>query len=63
MKTVMMLENVLASVALMGPSVTHVPTIFLDFHAAMVFISFQFFQKIISFSLYYLLYVFFRVQL
>ena len=47
MATVTTQENVLASVALMGPSVTHVPTIFLDFHSAKVFISFQFFQKII----------------
>ena len=63
MATVMMLENVLASLALMETSVTSVPRVFLDFHAAKVFISFQFFQRIISFSLYYLLYVFYRVQL
>ena len=42
MATVMMLENVLASLALMETSVTHVLRIFLDFHAAKVFISFQF---------------------
>ena len=45
MATVMMLENVLASLALMETSVTHVPRHFLDFHAAKVFIYFKFVQK------------------
>ena len=37
MGNVMMLENVLASQALMETSVRHVPRIFLDFHTAKVF--------------------------
>jgi hypothetical protein len=50
MATVMMLENVLASMALMETGVTHVARNFLDFHTAKVFF-FSIFQKII-FSLY-----------
>ena len=45
MATVMMiLENVLASMALMETTVTHVARIFLDFHTVEVF--FLIFQKI-----------------
>ena len=50
--TVMMLENVSASVALVETSVTHVARDFLDFHNVEVFF-FSIFQKTI-FSLYYL---------
>ena len=42
MATVTTLENVLANVALMESSVTHVPRNFLDFHSVKVFF-FQFF--------------------
>ena len=49
MATVMMLENVLASLALMETSVTHVPINILDFHAAKVLVVFQFFKKICYF--------------
>ena len=52
MATVMMLENVLASVVLIKTCVTHVARDFLDFHIVKVFF-FSIFQKII-FSLYYL---------
>ena len=64
-KTVMMVENVLASLAMtefMETSVTHVPRNILDFHTAKV-LFFSIFQKNMLFSLYYLSYVFYRVQL
>ena len=51
MATVMMLVNVLASVALVETSVPHVARIFLDFHNVKVFV-FSIFQKTII-SLYY----------
>ena len=46
MVTVTKMEDVLASLALMKTSVEYVPRDFMDFHAAKVFIKFQFFQKI-----------------
>ena len=52
MVTVTKMENVLASLALMKTSVEYVPRDFMDFHAAKVFIKFQFFQKI-----YYFLFI------
>ena len=50
MATVTTLENVLARLALMESSVTHVPIIFLDFHSVKVF---NFYQKY-----YYLLFLY-----
>ena len=61
MANVMMLENVLASLALMESSVTHVPRIFLDFHSVEVSFFSSIFQKLMLFPLYYLSYVFYRV--
>ena len=58
MATVTTLENVLASLALMESSVTHVPRIFLDFHSVKVFF-FNFSEINVIFSL--LSYVFYRL--
>ena len=61
MATVTTLENVLANVALMESSVTHVPRNFLDFHSVEVSFFSSSFLKLMLFSFYYPSHVIYRV--